>query len=110
MEDMLHDQDTYINIKKNLLINLLTLHALYLQGGQRTIILQPIYKKVFCSDGILPKAYGLPKIHKSGNSFRIIISSIDIFSLFILWPLIYMKLSLTIFQNPSITSTIISSL
>jgi len=36
-----------------------------------------IYKKVFCSDRIFPRAYGLPKIHKPDNSFRIIISSID---------------------------------
>jgi len=30
-----------------------------------------------CSDGILPRAYGLPKIHKQDCTFRIIISSID---------------------------------
>jgi len=35
------------------------------------------YKSLYCSDGILPKVYGLPKIHKPGNPFRIIISSID---------------------------------
>jgi len=33
---MLHDQETYINIKKILLINLLTLYALCLQdNGQK---------------------------------------------------------------------------
>jgi len=29
------------------------------------------------SDSILPKAYGLPKIHKKNTSFRIIVSSVN---------------------------------
>ena len=36
-----------------------------------------IYRKLYCNDRILPKAYGAPKIHKIGYSMRIIISSID---------------------------------
>jgi len=35
------------------------------------------YKFLYCSEGILTRAYGLPKIHKPGNPFRLIISSID---------------------------------
>jgi len=35
------------------------------------------YKHLYCSEGILPRAYGLPKIHEPGNPFRLIISSID---------------------------------
>jgi len=61
-----------------------------------------IYKKVFSGDGILPRSCGLLKIHKLGNSFGIIISSID--SLLSLAS--YMKLSLTLFQNFSVTSII----
>jgi len=35
------------------------------------------YRLMYCSDGILPRAYGLPKVHKPDRQFRIIISSID---------------------------------
>jgi len=35
------------------------------------------YNNIYNSDGNLPRAYGLPKIHKPGRTFRIIISSID---------------------------------
>ncbi|XP_018360778.1 PREDICTED: uncharacterized protein LOC108759711 [Trachymyrmex cornetzi] len=35
------------------------------------------YKKLRSSDGNLPMAYALPKIHKEGTPFRIIISSLD---------------------------------
>jgi len=37
----------------------------------------PTYRKIYCSDGVLPTAYDLPKIHKRNCPFRIIISSID---------------------------------
>jgi len=36
-----------------------------------------IYNYIYCSDGNLPRAYGLSKIHKPGLTFRVIISSID---------------------------------
>jgi len=32
------------------------------------------YNTIYCSDRNLPHAYGLPKIHKPGFTFRIIIS------------------------------------
>jgi len=35
------------------------------------------YKALYRSEGILPRAYGLPKIHKPGIPYRLIISSID---------------------------------
>jgi len=34
-------------------------------------------QKLDCSDGILPRVYGLPKIHKDRCPLRIIISFID---------------------------------
>ncbi|XP_039311308.1 uncharacterized protein LOC120359073 [Solenopsis invicta] len=40
-------------------------------------ITESTFKRVSCSDGILPRAYGLPKVHKPGVPLRIIISSID---------------------------------
>jgi len=35
------------------------------------------YKALYRSEGILPRTYGLPKIHQPGIPFRLIISSID---------------------------------
>ena len=34
------------------------------------------YKALYCSDGSLPRAYELPKIHKPGCPLRIIVSSV----------------------------------
>jgi len=47
---MLHDQNTYINIKKILLINSRTRHALCSQDGQKTIILQLTFTKEFLQE------------------------------------------------------------
>jgi len=65
-------------IKKNL-INKITNSArsLLTRWKKSSYITEETYKKFYCSDGILPRAYGLPKIHKSDNSHRIIISGID---------------------------------
>ena len=35
-----------------------------------------IYKKLYCNDGNLPRAYGSPKIHKPNCPFRVI-SAVD---------------------------------
>jgi len=79
---MLHDQETYINIKTNPVNKLTNSVRLLLtrQWTKNNYIMYNqylLYKKVFCSDEILPRSYRLLKIHKLGNSFRIIISSID---------------------------------
>jgi len=78
MEDLLQDQDTYINIKNNP-INKLTNSArtLLIRWTKSNYISTDVYKKLYCSDGILPRPYGLPKIHKPDNNLRIIISSND---------------------------------
>ncbi|XP_029674796.1 uncharacterized protein LOC115242551 [Formica exsecta] len=34
-----------------------------------------MYKKLNCTDGVLPRAYGVPKIHKTGHPLRVIVSS-----------------------------------
>ena len=36
-----------------------------------------LYKKLHVSDGELPRAYGLPKIHKEGHPLRLIVSCIN---------------------------------
>jgi len=50
-----------------------------LQDGKRWNILPlpPTVHYMYSSDGTLPRAYGLPKVHKPDCPFRIIISSID---------------------------------
>jgi len=40
-------------------------------------ISKTVYNSTLCSDGNLPRAYGLPKVHKPGFTFRVIISFID---------------------------------
>jgi len=35
------------------------------------------YKSLLSTDGILPRAYGLPKIHKQGCPLRVIVSSLN---------------------------------
>jgi len=45
---------------------------------KKGFIIDNTYNTIYCSgSGNLPRAYGLPKIHKSGFTFRIIISSVD---------------------------------
>jgi len=44
---------------------------------QKDYISKKTYFSLHSSDSILPKAYGLPKIHKLNISFRIIISSVN---------------------------------
>jgi len=78
IENMLQDQETYTRIKKNP-INKITILArnLLTNWKKSGFITEDTYKKLYCSDGILPRAYGLPKIHKPDKSYRIIVSSID---------------------------------
>jgi len=78
INDMLLDTDTYTKIKKdpiNKMIN--NLKCLLTRWKSSNFISAAKYKLLHCSEGILPRAYGLPKIHKPGNPFRLIISSID---------------------------------
>jgi len=44
---------------------------------KKDFISKQIYYFLHFSDSLLPKAYGLPKIHKTNHPFRIIISSIN---------------------------------
>lgn len=40
------------------------------------IISEQLYKRLNCSNGNLPRCYGLPKIHKPGYPLRIIVSTL----------------------------------
>jgi len=78
MEELLSDQETYSIIRKNPIPsiekNLNDTLKKWLHHGFIT------KKEFFClrsSDSLLPKAYGLPKIHKANVPLRIIVSSIN---------------------------------
>jgi len=78
METLLHNKDTYEIVKndpsKKLISSLISLISYW---KKQNFIDNRTYKKIYCSDGPLPRAYGLPKIHKPGNPLRIIVSSIN---------------------------------
>jgi len=78
IEIMLQDQDTYIPIKKNPIKSIeKSLNNTLKKWFQNNYITKQTYFKLFSSDSDLPKAYGLPKIHKKDHPFRIIVSSIN---------------------------------
>jgi len=78
ISQMLQDTDTYDIINKDPIRNLTNkTRELLTRWLKHNFITTSIYKKIFCSDGTLPRAYGLPKIHKPGSQYRIIVSTID---------------------------------
>jgi len=44
---------------------------------EKLVVDKEIYNSIYCSDGIMPRIYGLPKICKPKHLLRIIVSSID---------------------------------
>jgi len=78
MNTLLTDKQIYILEQKdptNKMTNdLRTLLKRWKAGG---FIEEFVYKRLLTTDGILPRAYGLPKIHKNGYPLRIIVSLID---------------------------------
>ena len=76
IERLLCDTDTYSKVKKDPLRKITTqLRDLLNRWKSQNLISNENYKSLSCSDGILPRAYGLPKIHKPNHPFRIIVSS-----------------------------------
>jgi len=76
---MLNDNDTYlyIKIKKDPIKKLTSdIRSMLTRWRSKGFINNGTYSGIYCSDGNLPRAYG-SKIHKSGLTFRLIISSID---------------------------------
>lgn len=77
INEMLSDSLIYSIIKKNPINNIEnSLNNLLKNWSQKDYIHNFTYKSLFSSDGFLPRAYGLPKIHKPGNSYRLIVSYI----------------------------------
>jgi len=78
IEDLLGDNETYEIVKKDPLKKLTAdIRCLLTRWKSRGYISKSSYSSLYCSDGNLPRAYGLPKVHKPGFNFRIIISSVD---------------------------------
>jgi len=79
---MLQDSDTYITVKKILMVSIeKNLNSFLKKWLQKGFITKYTYFSLASSNSILPKAYGLPKIHKENYLFRIIVSSINLYPL-----------------------------
>lgn len=78
MEKILGNADTYKIIITDPTKKLTTeLRSMLSRWKGSNYISTNTYRSLYVSDGILPRAYGLPKIHKRNHSFRIIVSSLD---------------------------------
>jgi len=76
METCLSDPDTYIILKHNPANKLLLdLKTILKRWNNRKYFSFSTYSFLNTSNAILPRAYGLPKIHKAGYPLGIIISS-----------------------------------
>jgi len=74
IRDLLHDPNTYSIIKKNPIRRIeKTLNDTLKRWYEHEYINKFDYLRLKSSDSILPRAYGLPKIHKEPLSFRIIV-------------------------------------
>jgi len=77
MEDILRDDSTYRLLKNNPLRKITTkLDGMIKAWFEKKIIDDSQYKKLKCTNGNLPRCYGLPKIHKPEYPLRIIVSSL----------------------------------
>ncbi|XP_011868003.1 PREDICTED: uncharacterized protein LOC105562081, partial [Vollenhovia emeryi] len=78
MDELLSDTDTYITIKKDPSKGLMReLRDLLVRRRRNEYISERTYKSLLSTDGVLPRAYGLPKVHKLECPLRIIVSSVN---------------------------------
>jgi len=78
MEDLLSDRTTYEVINQDPLKKITNSLVSIISGWkQKEYIDVRTYKMIYCGDGNLPRAYGLPKIHKHNCPLRIIVSTIN---------------------------------
>ena len=77
MRFLLDDIETYDRVGKDPTKKIIgDLHKLLINWKRNKFISIDIYRRLNCTDGILPRAYGLPKIHKPDCPLRVIVSSI----------------------------------
>ncbi|KYN15798.1 hypothetical protein ALC57_11970, partial [Trachymyrmex cornetzi] len=78
MEEILSDSNTYEVIARDPIRRLTQdLRALLVRWKRDSYIDDQTYRRLLTTDGVIPRAYGLTKIHKDGNPLRIIVSSIN---------------------------------
>ena len=78
MNEILKDDETYREINRNPLRKTTDkCNELLKRWKKSGYISEATYFSLLNTDGNLPRAYGLPKIHKANHPLRIIISSID---------------------------------
>jgi len=78
MEELLQDKNIYEIVKKNPITNIeKKLNSMIKQWFQIEFTSKQTYLSLHSTDSNLPKAYGLPKIHKANYPHRIIVFSIN---------------------------------
>jgi len=78
MENLLPDNNTYDEMKADPTRKLTNdLRSLLSRWKKKEIIDESIYRMLMNNDGIISRAYSLPKIHKTGHPLRIIVSSVN---------------------------------
>ncbi|KMQ86230.1 hypothetical protein RF55_14846 [Lasius niger] len=77
MRTLLADNDTYTVVKKDPTRKINGFHDILTRWKRLNYINYATYRRLNCSDGVLPRAYGLPKIHKPNCPLRIIVSSVN---------------------------------
>ncbi|XP_024890071.1 uncharacterized protein LOC112466277, partial [Temnothorax curvispinosus] len=77
MTEVLSDASTYKKVDKNPIKQITTkINQLVKSWHDNDIIDYQIFKQLHCTNGNLPRCYGLPKIHKTGFPMRVIVSAI----------------------------------
>jgi len=78
IEEILNDEHTYTVVTRNPIKSIENnLNNILKHWLQKNYITKQQFYKLRSSDSLLPKAYGLPKIHKNGTPFRLIVSSLN---------------------------------
>lgn len=77
MSVLLNDHNTYRSIKKDPIKQITSkLSNLIKSWKNNDLIDEFTYRFLNCTNGNLPRCYGLPKVHKADFPLRIIVSSI----------------------------------
>jgi len=77
MTNILKDGNTYKILRTNPLRKISNkVDSLIKSWFDNKIVDESTYKRMKCTNGNLPRCYGLPKIHKPGHPLRIIVSSV----------------------------------
>ncbi|XP_071653737.1 uncharacterized protein, partial [Temnothorax longispinosus] len=77
MNSLLNDSSTYRKLNKDPIKKITSkLNCLVKSWLNNDIIDKRVYNLLNCTNGNLPRCYGLPKIHKDGYPLRIIVSAI----------------------------------